>query len=271
MLPRCEMFKEIIFMPRIIAFNETFVPIGKSEEKPFAFIWHEAVSGRSKDDIISTFYNFLLAVRDATNVTIWLDNCAAQNKNWGLFSFFSYIINSGKINLKMLNVKYFQSGHTFMSSDAFHHQVELALKRKKKVYDFKDFSECVALANSKKVVVKEMHIDNFYTFPDLTSQYKLKKIIPRPYLQDMVFVQFQRGQRCLKYKTSFSEDFQCINFLLAKYETGPLPQPTQKNCERGVSTERKNNIITKIKDLIPENRLPFWQNLKETEIEVTLD
>ncbi|CAG9773506.1 unnamed protein product [Ceutorhynchus assimilis] len=132
MLPRCEMFKEIIFMPRVIAFNETFVPIGKSQKKPFAVIWHEAISGRSKDDIISTFYNFLLSIRDVENVTIWLDNCAAQNKNWGLFSFLTYVINSNEINLKELNLKYFQSGHTFMSSDAFHHQVELALKKRKK-------------------------------------------------------------------------------------------------------------------------------------------
>lgn len=113
-------------MPRVIAFNETFVPIGKSQEKPIAFIWHEGISGRSKDDITSTFYKFLVSIRDAENVTIWLDNCAAQNKNWGLFSFITYIINSNEINLKELNLKYFQSGHTFMSSDAFHHQVELA-------------------------------------------------------------------------------------------------------------------------------------------------
>lgn len=87
-----------------------------------------------------------------------------------------------------------------------------------------------------------MDIDSFYTFPDLTSQYKLSKINPRPYLQDMVFVQFQRGQRGLKFKSSFSEDFQYLNFLLQKYEKGSLPQPRRKLIERGVSKERKINI-----------------------------
>lgn len=104
----------------------------KSAEQPYAFIWHEAVSGRSKYDIISTFYRFILNLRDVESVTIWLDNCAAQNKNWALFSFFIYIINSDLVSLQTLNIKYFQSGHTFMSSDSFHHQVELSLKRKKK-------------------------------------------------------------------------------------------------------------------------------------------
>lgn len=40
MLPRLEMHKDIIFIPRIIAFNESFVPLGKKNKyKPFAIIW----------------------------------------------------------------------------------------------------------------------------------------------------------------------------------------------------------------------------------------
>lgn len=34
MLPRIEMFKEAIFTPRIIAFNESFVPVGKKVVRP---------------------------------------------------------------------------------------------------------------------------------------------------------------------------------------------------------------------------------------------
>lgn len=60
MLPRLEMFKEVIFTPRIIAFNESFVPVGKKTSGPTAVVWHEAIVGRSKEDIISTFYGLLL-------------------------------------------------------------------------------------------------------------------------------------------------------------------------------------------------------------------
>nr|CAH7750942.1 unnamed protein product [Callosobruchus chinensis] len=49
MLPRLEMFKDVIFTQRIIAFNESFVPLGKnSHEKPLAILWHEAIAGRKK-------------------------------------------------------------------------------------------------------------------------------------------------------------------------------------------------------------------------------
>lgn len=94
MLPRADMFKEVIFIPRIIAFNESFVPVGKFTKtvKPLAVIWHECVSGRKKEDLISTFHAFLSKNRDIRNITIWLDNCAAQNKQTGLYFLISYML-----------------------------------------------------------------------------------------------------------------------------------------------------------------------------------
>nr|CAH7722524.1 unnamed protein product [Callosobruchus chinensis] len=152
MLPRCDMFKEILFVPRIICFNESFVPLGKQslKNKPVAAVWHEGVAGRSKSDIISAFYNFFLVHRDVREITIWLDNCAAQNKNWSLYCFFVYLINSSEVNLNLLKVKYLQTGHTFMSADSFHHQVEKSLKQTGKVLDFEDFMMCVKKSNNSK-------------------------------------------------------------------------------------------------------------------------
>lgn len=134
MLPRAEMFKEVLLIPRIVAFNESFVPIGKNRSnlKPLAVIWHEAVAGRKTEDIISAFYAFLLKNRDRKQVTIWLDNCSAQNKNWTLLSFCLHIVNSPEVHLTTLVLKYFEPGHTFMSADQFHHQVEKSLKKKQK-------------------------------------------------------------------------------------------------------------------------------------------
>ncbi|XP_050308053.1 uncharacterized protein LOC126744593 [Anthonomus grandis grandis] len=128
MLPRYESLKEVIFMGRIIAFNESFVPVGTKQKnrKPIAVIWHEGVAGRSKSDIISTFYSFFLRHRDDKHIILWLDNCSAQNKNWALLSFFVSIVNSDEISLKKLEIKYFEPGHTFMSADSFHHQVEMS-------------------------------------------------------------------------------------------------------------------------------------------------
>lgn len=162
MLPRIDVFKTVLFTRRIIAFNESFVPLGSNPlHNPVAVLWHEGIAGRRKEEIVSTFHAFLIQHRDAHHVKLWLDNCAAQNKNWCLFSFFVYVINSDEVAAESIQLKFFEPGHTFMSADHFHHQVEKSMKQMNKVYDFDDFLTCVGNANSKRVTVKAMDAHDF--------------------------------------------------------------------------------------------------------------
>lgn len=267
MLPRCEMFKEIIFTPRIICFNESFVPLGKQclKNKPVAVIWHEGVAGRSNSDIISTYYNFFLFHRDAKEITIWLDNCASQNKNWALYSFFVYLINSSEVNLNLLKIKYLQTGHTFMSADSFHHQVEKSLKQTGKVLDFEDFKLCVKKSNNSRVEVIVMNLNNFYDFKDFSSRFKMNKITPKPYLANFVEVHFRRGSKHLYYKTKFGGELVELNFLLAKHLKEALPKATVRKAPKGIDKDRKTKLLQKLPDIVPLNRLQFWQDLPVAE------
>lgn len=262
MLPRLEMYKEIIFAQRIIAFNESFVPVGKGTKnvRPTAVIWHEALTGRSKDDISSTFYAFFVANRDLKAMTIWLDNCSSQNKNWALISFFIYIVNSVDVALEALTIKYFEPGHTFMAADQFHHQVELSLKRKHKVYDFDDFSEAVQQANSSKVNVIKLQLSQCFSFTDITSKYRLHKA--KVYLRDIVCLFFQRGEKSIFYKNQFTDEYQELKDIFnMKYIKGSLPKPVTRTEYRGICAERKNALVSKLKNHIPDNRMKFWEDL----------
>lgn len=62
----------------------------------------------------------------------------------------------------------------------------------------------------------EITLEKFYKWKDQTSQFKLRKIVPRPYLNEMVEVNFRRGQRTLRYKTGFKDPEKELNFLNAK-------------------------------------------------------
>lgn len=236
-----------------------------------AVIWHEGVSGRKKEDLISTFYAFFLHNRDLRNVTIWLDNCAAQNKNWALFCFFIYVVNCAEIELDNLEIKYFEPGHTFMSADSFHHQVELSLKKKAKVFDFDDFKCAVQNANSGKTDIKEMEIQHFSDWNDFSSKYKLQKMTPRAYLQDMVYLQFRKGENVLHYKNKFSDDFIKLNFLTANYYKNGISKPPCRTKCRGISLERKVNLISKLRAIIPTNRLKFWEEIAVSENDAAID
>ncbi|KAJ8939102.1 hypothetical protein NQ314_011233 [Rhamnusium bicolor] len=169
MLPRLDQYKIAIFTPRIIVFNESFVPVGKNQRhlKPIAALWHEGIAGRKKEDLISAFFSFFfLENRSAKKINLWLDNCSAQNKNWAFFSFLVFAVNSSEIAAEEITIKYFEPGHSYMSADSFHHQVELSMKHKGSVCDFRDFRDAVQAANSGKVITLEMRPNNFYDWSD---------------------------------------------------------------------------------------------------------
>lgn len=115
------------------------------------YIQHEGISLRKKKELVSTFFSFFLHFCDAQKLTIWLDNCSSQNKNWCLLSFLIYTVNSSDICGQEIIYNYFEAGRTFMSADSFHHQVELSLKHQKKTYDFEDFTNAVGTANKGNV------------------------------------------------------------------------------------------------------------------------
>lgn len=63
------------------------------------------------------------------------------------------MINSDEISASEVEMNYLEPGHTFISADAFHHQVELSMKHVKHIYDFEDFKNTVSAANSRNVIV----------------------------------------------------------------------------------------------------------------------
>lgn len=268
MLPRMENFKKVLFTPRIIAYNETFVPVGgntiKKTSLPFAALWHEAIRGRGKEELISTFNAFFLQNRDAENFIFWLDNCAAQNKNWAFISFLVYIVNSAKVAAKSVEIHYFEPGHTFMSADSVHHQIELSLRRQKKTCDFSDFVTAVQKANSGKMITKIMNPCDFYTFQDFSVTSKRNgKGSTKVFLSDIVYLKTVRGSFQLEYKTSFlDEQTKQLDFLKNHVlKNKAFPEPTCYVQPCGIAEDRKSTIIKNLLELMEDNRKEFWLNL----------
>lgn len=268
MLPRMDQFKIVLFTQRIVLFNESFVPVGVHQRhiNPIAALWHEGIAGRSKEDLISSFHAFFLKNRDATNITLWLDNCSAQNKNWCFFNFLVYIVNCLEISASKIYIKYFEPGHTFMSADSFHHQVEQAMKRYGNICDYSDFEKAVQEANSKKVSIISMKPNDFANWLDCTSQAKLKKADPRPYLNKIVQVCATRGKNTLQYWTDFDGEACELNFLTANVMKKGIQKPQFRNDSRGIPQNKKDTIIKNLCPLMPENRKQFWIDLPVNDV-----
>lgn len=267
MLPRLEMYKKAIFTQRLIAYNESFVPIGKitAERFPFAVLWHEAISARNQEDIISAFKAFFIHNRDVKHFVLWLDNCSSQNKNWAIFSFLIYIINYQGISAETITIKYFEPGHTFMSADSFHHQVEESLKRLKKIYDFEDFVHAVEMCNKRRVNVKKMLLEDFQLWKNLSSISKVKKETPRVYISKLTEILVKRNEYELYFKVNSNDDWKKLDFLQKKYISN-MPDPSIKPHPNGFERTKVENIMKNLGDIIPENRKQFWLELPEKNV-----
>ena len=149
MLPRLPGIKTCVFTKRIIAFNETFAPLGGKHKskpgKPIGILWHEAVTGRDTRDIARTNYKLIRSFRhrDCKHFIFCADNCTAQNRNWLLYTALCAEVNQ-KRGRDTITIKYFEKGHTFMSVDSFHHLVEKEMRKMTCLYDFDDFVSCVS-------------------------------------------------------------------------------------------------------------------------------
>ena len=255
MLPRLPGNKTAVFTRRIVLFNETFAPAG-GHGSPLGYVWHEGIRGRNDEDIASTFVKFLASLGNTSTLVIWADNCTAQNKNWTLYSALLHYVNMDN-PVKKIILRYFEKGHTFMSADFFHKNVELAMSTMKKVYDFSDFVECV----DKHGTAIEMQPNEFKLFKNHLSHGKDTKF---PHLSDISEACFQSGSTKLYWKIQHSETcYQHGEFVQKKFRKFIAAKSVVPcyDSPRGVNKKKQQDIVAKLSPVFPPGKLKFWLEL----------
>lgn len=200
-LPEMPDIKDAFFMSRLVTFNLTFAPIEKkSSDLATCVLWHEAQAGREASDIVNALYAFMLANRDMEYLYIWTDNCTAQNKNWTLYTAMIMIVNNNSFNdLKSITISYLTKGHTHMSADAVHGNIEVKMRRQKNIYDFQDFKDTVMQSRRN---IKAIEINCRYEWPKKKRAARLNEPL-KQFNFSVVQVEFIAGSRNLFFKTRF--------------------------------------------------------------------
>lgn len=200
-LPEMPDIKDAFFMSRLVTFNLTFAPIEKkSHDFATCVLWHEAQAGREASDIVNAIYAFLQNNRDLEHLYIWTDNCTAQNKNWTLYTAMIMIVNNSLNDLKSVTISYLTKGHTHMSADGVHGNIELKMKRQKNIYDFQDFKDIVMQSRKN---IKVIEIACRYEWPKKKRAARHNEPLKNFNLNSVVQVEFISGSRNLFYKTKY--------------------------------------------------------------------
>lgn len=232
-----------------------------------ACIWPESISGRTANDMLSCFYKVIKKYAHLKKITFWLDNCSSQNKNWNLFQHIILLINSNDIQVDQILFKFFESGHTFMAADSFHGAVENKM-RHERVVTFEHFKSVVGCAK-KNVDVLDMEVADFFQAELTVSQYTLNLCKPRPYVDTMRKVVFQKGRYELGYASNINSEDLVYCKLFSKKQLRLIEKDTfsleanvrWQKSPRGIEADRKASLLAVVVPVITEEEKPFFIDL----------
>ena len=86
-----------------------------------------------------------------------------------------------------------------MSADSFHHLVEGRIRRKKYLYNFADYVECVESVGKASLMLPD-------DFIDYSNKKSTAKDTNYPKLSDLSVAEFRNGSTKMFWKTSFDQD-----------------------------------------------------------------
>ena len=260
--------KRAVFTPRLVVFNETFAPLVEkgsrgSGKKPLAVLWHEAVAGRDAEDVAAAFWQYLLQNRDKRLITIYADNCAAQQKSWLFATVLITYLQQAHNATERITIKYLETGHTAMSADSSHQVIQKKLAKSQVICDFQDF---VKLTEDSGVLVKTLKPEDFMNFENGVSQKKLNALKSeglRPHLREFRVIQARRGSERLFVKAEHTDrTWRTYDLLKNTYDS--TEAPPCRTAPRGVNSAKIGEICRNLLPLMPAHKRQFWENLHAT-------
>lgn len=188
----------------------------------------------------------------------WADNCAAQNKNWTLFTSCVIFVNENW-GPDTVTFKYFESGHSFMKADAIHGAIGKQWNKAQEVLDFQDLLTLVKKSCRTNKII-ELHPEDFVTFEN-GCQPRKQGTNAIPLLNNVKICQFRKGSRSLFFKSEIDAlKFKEVKFLKPKFKH-ILPEVKQASACRGVNQEKKEKIIKELVNKMPPKKQLFWRQL----------
>lgn len=147
------------------------------ENTAFMYVYHEGVAKKGPNEVSSFLYDYLKSVPEHyTDLHIYSDNCAGQNKNHALSRFLLFLAESKRFNKIE---QYFPiRGHSFLPCDRDFSMVKKELKRHDRIYDIHEVTGLIiSSSKSNKFMVKEVDSDDILDFKNWWPTFYKKNAI----------------------------------------------------------------------------------------------
>jgi hypothetical protein len=250
------------YLRKLDMFNFTIYQL--KDHVGHCYAWSESEGEKGANEISSWIFEWLKDLDNSgkyTSVIMFSDTCSGQNRNQFLSSMIIYFLSHVSVNIKVVEEKYFESGHSQMECDSMHSTIQRNVKHKA-VYSPHEYVRCIETARtSQPYIVNQKYHD------DITDW----KCLATGMLKNGAFSGIMQAKR-IKYCHS-ENDVDVFFFANNAADTvgeqkmwrkpgrrPSAPVLVKKLKARGIVKAKKNDLV-KLLQYIPRDFHPFYKSL----------
>ena len=260
---------QIFYMRKLAVYNFT---IHESATKNgICYLWDETEGKRGANEIGSALLDYIKSLPNSvTKLTSFSDTCAGQNRNQFIAATMLYAVQNTQ--LQCIDLKYMESGHSYLEADSMHSTIEKA-KRHSKVYNTREWELIIAGARKtpRPYTVKRLFHTDFLDLKEMSStiiKNRTKNIKGEAVNWLLIkWLRFEKDQPfIIQYKTSLSAtDFDAVVVQVNRGRRRSLAEiiPKQLYVARlPISCLKKNDLSKLVKSrVIPPDYASWYSDL----------
>lgn len=250
------------------------------------FVWDECAGSKGSSEIATCLFKYLTSLpATVKHVTTYSDTCGGQNGNKFFAAAMLYVVNCTPI--ETIDVKYMESGHSYLEADSIHATIERSRKNKK-IFTTREWALLIAASrrNPTPYNVSIMQFDDFYNFKLLQEQVLHNTTIntenARVKWLKIKWIRFKKSEPfIIEYKYDLSEDrFMEININQTKkavrgleaFSWSAINLKCKYSKPNPISSTKKDDLLFLLtKGVIPSDYKNFIENLPSSSSDLKID
>jgi len=258
---------QIYYRRKLAVYN--FTILEASSRQGINYVWDETEGGRGANEIGSILLHYLQNLPGTvSHVASFSDTCSGQNRNQYVCSAMLYAVQMLP-SIKIIDLKYMESGHSYLEVDSMHSVIEKATKHMK-IYTTRDWEVAIGCARKKDppFMVRRRHHTDVSDMKELASSFITNRtsnvngetvswlrIKWLRFCKDKPFV--------IQYKYSIAAEFMTINVCKRRGRPKVLPNLVRAYRTRlPISAAKKADLLALVKaKIVPTEHALFYKNL----------
>lgn len=271
-LPLPRIPTNVVFYKRQLWFYNCGVHVS-STNKGYCFVWVEGQAGRGAQEVGSCLKKFINeAMRpNVEYLSLWSDSCSGQNRNIKMVLLLKVILASHP-TLKVIDLNFLESGHTFLPNDTDFGKIESHLKTFQRLYTADDYINVIKTCAKKNPLVPiKMGTEDFMSTEKLEKNITNRKTFNNKVKVNWLktkHIQIRKDDIHSVFMKSDTEQYQELN-IGRKVKGSVLPLNSQLLTPLWPNgkpiTQAKLDDLKSLFNFIPEDCLNFYRNLKGME------